>query len=273
MKLLSVFYGTRKSLLLILPLLLLGSYAVHEAVGRSGGITGQSKIGCGTLNNGCHSDSKSSATVVSLSTESSQIVAGQTYIFRISVANADPSEVAAGCDITADKGTLATNGYGSGLQAYYGDLTHTSPRYFTGDSAVWTFQYTAPAKTGPTHIYAAGNAVNRDYAADAQDHWNLAIDTLTIVSSGVTPETNPSADIHIVPNPSVTGRFTLIATGWTGPSELAVSDPAGRVLLRKSPLLASESPLDLSALPNGTYFVSIRSKDGQSFVKRVLIDR
>lgn len=271
MKFLSIFYRIRKSVLLIVPLLLLGSYAVHEAAGHAAGITGYSRAGCG--GGGCHG-TKSSATVISISTDSTQIIAGQTYIFRISIAN--PNESGAGCDISVDKGAkLQTDGgYASGLQPLGNDLTHTGPRQFTGDSAVWTFKYKAPSTAGIAHIYAAGNAVNLDGSADAQDHWNLAVDTLTIVpASSVTTTTNFSADIQIFPNPSTTGRLTLASSGIDGSARIAVSDPAGKVVMRESLMLGSGNILDLSTLPNGTYFLSIQARNGQSFVKQVVLQR
>src|SRR5665213_1560624 len=139
MKYLSVFSGARKSILLILPLLLLGSYAIHEAAGRSSGITGQSRIGCG--GGGCHG-TQSTNTVISISTNSAQIEVGKAYVFRISVAN--PTEYAAGCDISVDKGTLAVDSIG--LQSADRELTHQFPNAFgrvtsgkSGDSAVWLF--------------------------------------------------------------------------------------------------------------------------------------
>ncbi len=171
-------FSLRKGILLIIPLVLLGSYALHEAIASSGGIVGQSKAGCGGY--GCHG-TKSTATVISIYTDSSQIVAGKTYLFHLSVSN--PSEAAAGCDISIDNAAkLSTYGYSSGLQYFVGELTHTSPRIFTGDSAVWLFNYTAPAKAGLAHIYVAGNAVNDNGTNDAGDHWNTAVETVNVIA-------------------------------------------------------------------------------------------
>lgn len=145
-------------MLAVLPLLLLGAYAVHEAAGEPGGIVGYSKIGC----SGCHGP-RSSTTVVTISTAATEIVAGGTYVFQFSVSN--PSEFAAGCDISVDDSALlGLDGSNSGLwiPSGYNELTHTEPLTFTGDSAVWTFTYTAPHTAGIAHIYAAGNAVDYD---------------------------------------------------------------------------------------------------------------
>jgi hypothetical protein len=168
----------RKSILVALPLMVIGAYAVHEANGNSGGVIGDSKAGCS-----CHG-AQSANTVVTISTASTQIVAGQTYIFEFSVAN--PSEKGAGCDISVDNGAvLGVDGSNSGLQyvgSPYNELTHTSPRAFTGDSAVWMFKYTAPTKTGTAHIYAAGNAVNLNGTDDDGDHWNTTVYSVNVVA-------------------------------------------------------------------------------------------
>src|ERR1017187_7267908 len=94
----------RKSILVAVPLIVLGAYAVHEAASHQGGVIGLSRSGCGG-GGGCHG-SQSASTVVRISTAAPQIVAGQTYTFHISVANA--SEAGAGCDITADNSATRT---------------------------------------------------------------------------------------------------------------------------------------------------------------------
>lgn len=154
----SLFFSFRKSVFVLLPILLLGAYAVHDAISEPGGITGCSKIGCSS----CHGPG-STTTVVTLSTTATQIEAGKTYVFQFSVAN--PSESEAGCDISVDNGAvLGLDGANSGLWIPSGsnELTHTQPQVFTGDSAVWSFTYTAPLTPGTAHIYAAGNAVDFD---------------------------------------------------------------------------------------------------------------
>ena len=170
--------AARKGIFVLAPFLILGIYALHEADANSGGVIGQSKAGCGGF--GCHATQSSSATIVRIETDSAQINPGKTYVFRIVVAN--PSERAAGCDISVDNnGKLATSG--SGLQLFNKELTHTQPRVFTGDSAVWTFKYTAPSTAGVAHIYAAGNAVNLNGTNDAGDHWNTVTYTVNIVAA------------------------------------------------------------------------------------------
>src|ERR1035437_6580624 len=161
------FTRLKAVLLLLAAFTLLAVYAVQRVESYSHGIVGQSRSGC--ANYGCHGGS-SSATVVKIWTDASQIVVGQTYTFHLSVANS--SEAGAGCDVSIDNSAvLATSD--PGLQVYYNEIAQTSPLSFSGDSAVWTFSYT-PKKAGTSHIYAAGNAVNMDARADGGGHYNLA---------------------------------------------------------------------------------------------------
>ncbi len=264
----------RNAALVILAIFTVATYAVHEASGTSSGIIGYSKSGCG--GGGCHG-SQSANTAISISTGSSQIVAGQTYAFRLSVAN--PAEHAAGCDISVDNGgKLAVDGSNSGLQfvSYSGgELTHTSPRVFSspGDSAVWLFNYTAPLKTGMTHIFIACNAVNLNGTNDAGDHWNLRVDTLNIAAAAVNGKQVSAANLELFPNPSTSGRFTLSTPGIDGNSEISVINVAGKIVFQSQILLGLEEPLDLSALPDGTYFVSLQTNTGQHLMRRIVLAR
>jgi hypothetical protein len=177
----------RKGLFVLLPLVILGVYAVHEANGNPDGITGQSKVGCG--GSGCHG-LKSTATIVSIRTDSAQIVTGRTYVFTVSVANVD--EFAAGCDISVDSGKLATNGTGSGLRLIGKELTHSQPRVFDGDSAVWKFKYTARSTPGAVKFFLAGNAVDGNGNANSGDRWNTASFTFNVVAASGPQISTPS---------------------------------------------------------------------------------
>lgn len=276
MKLSMPFRHIRKSLLLFIPLGLLAGYATHEAVAHYSGIIGYSQIGCSGPS--CHGF-QSTNTVVSLYTNATQIEAGQTYVFKFSVANSlsTPKEVAAGCDISDSGGTLAVDGSGSGLVAAGGELTHNEPRDFTGDSAVWQFKYTAPKTPGIAHIYAVGNAVINNALEDMNsqfDHWNGDTLTLYIVPlNGVNPVSNTSSNaITVYPNPSH-GLATLSSEGLSGPAQIQVSDAAGRTVLNETVIVGNETPLDFSSLPNGSYFMQVQPRNGQPFTRSIIIQK
>ena len=250
---------------------------MHEAVSSSTGEIGASKTGCGS-GGGCHSLSKSASTVVTISSTTPEIVAGKTYIFSLSVKNSNGIQQAAGCDISIDNGTngakLAVNGAGSGLQFAASELTHTSPRVFTGDSAVWTFKYTAPKNPGTAHIYAAGNAVNLNGINDFGDLWNTTVSTLTIVSAAsVTSNPESTPDISVSPNPS-SGRFTISPTQLEGPATIEVVDGAGREVFEQQKVeLRTDYSVDLRSLPSGTYLLWVRPQGGQPFERKIVIEK
>lgn len=204
----STRFSTRaysSAILVITAFTLLATYSVQKATSYSYGVAGLSRSGCG----GCHGGS-SSATVVKIWTDASQIVVGKTYDFHLSVAN--PSEAGAGCDFSADNSAvLATSD--PGLQLYKtSEITHNAPQSFSGDSAVWTFQYT-PKKTGTSHIYAAGNAVNLNRGADGGDRYNLATYTMTVVSAAGPQAAFSAASGAVLRDTSLVGN-TVTSTVW-----------------------------------------------------------
>ena len=267
----------RKSLVVLLFLLMLGVYSIREAESYQFGIIGASKTGCG---GGCHSQSRSASTVVTIATGSPQIVAGQTYNFTIVVKNANGIQRGAGCDISVDGGAkLSTTD--AGLQFSNNDLTHLGTRVFgAGDSALWTFNYTAPSKAGTYHIYAAGNAVNLNGRNDNGDLWNTTIHMVTVVqNSSVASGLESTSDFSVSPNPS-TGRFVIyapqLAAPWTiaRPATIEIVDNAGRIVFELSGVQLNPSyTLDLRMLASGTYFLWVRPENAQPFERMISIER
>jgi hypothetical protein len=262
----------RKSLLVLLFLLVFGVYSIREAESSEFGIIGVSKTGCG--GSGCHSPSRTASTVVTIATQSPQIVAGQTYDFTIVVKNANGIQKAAGCDISVDGGAkLSTSG--TGLQAANGELTHTQPRTFgSGDSALWTFKYTAPTKAGTDHIYAGGNAVNLNGTNDNGDLWNTTVYTVTVVqNSSVASDLQSTSGLRVSPNPS-SGRFTIDAPQVSGPAAIEVVDNAGRIVFERTEVQFNPSySLDLQSLASGTYFLWVRPRNAQPFERMISIEK
>ncbi|HEY3875037.1 MAG TPA: choice-of-anchor V domain-containing protein [Candidatus Kapabacteria bacterium] len=257
------------------PLLIVGGYAIHEAAAEPAGIGGQAKIGCG--GDGCHG-AQSSQTVVKIWSDSSVILAGQPYTFHISVASTNSKAFGAGCDLTPDVGQvnplpkdqLGHPTYPPSIKGFPNDLSHTTPQIFKNDSAEWKFQYVAPATGGVAHIFAAGNAVNSNGNADDGDHWNLTVDTFNIVTSAVTPVPVSSPSISLFPNPSK-GTITLSDDALSGVADVTVTDAAGRSVLRETVVTGEETPLDVSGLPKGSYFLTVRPQHGDAIMKSFVI--
>jgi hypothetical protein len=170
---------TRFSTSLALAFILLAGYCINSTIGSPNGINNQSKLGCS--GGDCHGSSASPSTSVNIWTDSTEFHIGQTYVFHISVVNPSTLTKAGGCDISADNGAAisAMGSTSSDLKTLGSDLTHKAPKLKSGDSITWSFKYT-PKKTGLSHIFAAGNAVNNNGRNDAGDLWNRDTFTTTV---------------------------------------------------------------------------------------------
>jgi len=168
------------SVLALASIAAVGTYAVLDTNAHSGGITGQTQK---TTNAGCycHCTNSSSGTTVTLTSSSgtSPLVTtpSTTYNFTITVANSgEGSNAAGGCDISTYTGNGLTAG--TGLYSSSGELTHSSPKSFSGNGfTTWNFTYTSSSTSGWDTIYATGNAVNGDGSDDpglCEDNWNWA---------------------------------------------------------------------------------------------------
>ncbi len=259
MKLPSVLSVLKRKAVWIIPgFLALAAYTVHHAEAQKAGITGRTTIGC--RGPACHSPQPSASTVVTFLPPTTPIIAGKTYTFQLSVKNPTTTQNSAGCDISTDSGTLAAIA-GSGLwldDQFTGDLTHSSPKSFgTTDSAVWSFKYTAPDHATTDTLRAAGNAANGDLQNDG-DMWNLTQYTVHVLAgNGAVAESAVAAPlIQLYPNPS-NGHITLAGSNFRGHAALKVTDAAGKWISSQNIDLDKDAQLDLSAFPNGSYFVRI----------------
>ncbi len=284
MKIPSLFRHIRKSALLLLVLALLGGYSVHNAFSHYDGITiaGYAAFpsGCGQ-SNPCHSPVPDPTTVIHLYTPAT-IVAGNTYKFTLSVANPNKEDIAAGFDIDANQpvildtipgqNTIITNPDSTGSGEW--TISHMTPKSFVGDSATWTFNYTAPTVPGVYTIYIAGNAVNGDSAtATDSDRWNHIAPNITVVApSGVAPAPSMPS-IQVYPNPA--SRELFLNDGV--PSDVGsytLTDASGRVMLigRQVALDGSHS-IDVSTMAAGAYMLTVQPRSRSAFMRSIIIQR
>jgi hypothetical protein len=285
-----LFRRIRKSFFLFLPLALLAGYSVHDAFSHYTGadVPGDAELGSCALGNPlpCHAGPASSSTVIHLFTPS-QILAGHTYIFRISVASLDTADHAAGFDVDVDTPvTLDTipgvNTFSTAPFPGISDewsITHSVPQLFSAngvnsDSAVWSFLYTAPDSPGVYPIYLAGNAVNGDSAtADTEDHWNVAVQNITVLASDMVSPSSQSISVQVFPNPASNELFINDGSAAVD-GAYTITDPAGRVMLygRQLPLDGAHS-IDISHLAAGAYLLSVQPRMGPSFSRCIVIRR
>lgn len=265
----------RKGLLLILPLFLIAGYSLHEANGHFLGISGQSTAGCG--GSGCHSAFFSSSTWVQILPPNGPIQVGKTYTFSFLVWDELSQDSAAGCDITCDPGATLDTLPNSGLwfpgAPLFPDLSHKRPKLLVRDSAVWSFLYTAPKKTGNSNIYAAGNAVHYflDSMNDPQgDSWNKLLYNVTVVPVNGVTSTNIVPEFSLFPNPSI-GIVTLSNSGITGAAQIEIADESGKIITTETLIIGNSTPIDVHTIPNGTYFLTLRPRYGKALTERFVI--
>ena len=133
-----------------------------------------------------------------------------------------------------------------------------------------------------TVVYAAQCRSRRHHACAIHDTlvWSAWTDTVEFYTGRYRPGSAPTEGIAEVvggtaftlsPNPAKDGvRLEVAAEGFRG-GVLAVSDAAGREVLRRE-LKASERVCEfrVADLPAGTYFVTLATKDGTSTRKLVV---
>ncbi len=167
------------SVLVLASLLGLGSYAINEINAHQTGISGQTEKTSSGPSAGCwcHCPNPSSATTVTLTTSggSSPLTVGpnSTVHFTVTVANSNGTDNYGGVDIATYSGTGLLPS--AGLLSLNTELTHDSPKAFSGGSASWDFAYSTGAVSGWDTIYATGNATNgngNNGNGDCSDNWN-----------------------------------------------------------------------------------------------------
>jgi hypothetical protein len=277
---------TRKSFFVLLPLVLLAGYCVHDAASHYTGaaVQGTAELGgCdvgGTFTSPCHGGS-SSSTIIHLLTPA-EILAGHTYTIRVSVSNpSNPLDVAAGFDLDVNAPAMLDTVPGMHTQLthsfFFDDdaITHTQPQAFSGDSAVWSLKYTARPTPGIDTIYIAANAVVAGDSAnpDAGDRWDSITAYITVLPfSGVAPATSQNA-IQVYPNPASDVLFIDDAK----PADVGsytLTDPAGRVVRYGHELtLDGKHSVDISGTAAGAYILSVQTRSGQTFTRRVAVER
>lgn len=183
------------AILMIIPL-----WVVTELYSRSGGqgisgLTATNSTGCN-----CHGSSASSATVLSVSSTTGgfKFTPSQEVEFIITVTNSTKS--ASGINIAvkttetgnSNAGTLSF-ATGSGLRTESGEITHSTPKSFMGESYTeFNFKWTAPSTPGTYYLRAIGNAVNQS-GDESGDQWNwMTPKALIVAGMNVTAPTASS---------------------------------------------------------------------------------
>lgn len=253
------------SIFLLWSLVLLASSA-----GKTGRTSLSDTPGCT-----CHGSQASSAVSVSINgPDTVEIDKSATYTVTISGGPA----VAAGTDIAVSGGSLtAVSGT---LQKINGELTHTAPVSFGGNSSVvFEFQFTAPSAAGDVILAANGNSVNLN-GGTSGDQWNFAPDkNIVIASPNAIFNDGEKAPLSFslnqnFPNPfnpSTTISYTLQKASMV---ELSVFDLSGKKIATlvngRQSSGSQRAQFNAGTLSSGVYLYRL-TVDGRSAMKRMML--
>lgn len=167
--------------------LLAAVFAVLPPLARadSNGRTGRSGI-TGSTCMGCHSGGAAPTVAIAGPTA---LAPGLTGSYTLTITGG--AAQVGGFDVAVDSASAAL-APGAGEKKSGAELTHSSPRSFSGGSLVFSFQLTAPAAAGTVTIYGCGVSANNNGNTSGD---NGATATLAItVSSGGGPDAGPTPD-------------------------------------------------------------------------------
>jgi hypothetical protein len=230
---------------------------------------------------GCSCHNPDSLSTMSVRIYGPAVVApGFTYTYRVTIKGG--AGIAGGFDFNCWYGGLDTV-TGEGTQNFGFDLTHITPKSFTGDSVSWLVKYIAKDTNTILYdtLYATGNSVNFSGFADSVDRWNFSpnfvvkIDpaSIGIQHNGEIASTFSLGQNYPNPfNPVTQIKFTLSKAEFV---TLKVYNSLGKeveTLVNKNLGMGEyTADWDASSFPSGVYFYRLSSETSLSQKKMVLI--
>lgn len=218
---------------------------------------------------GCHTGNLNTGTgSVVLVNPPAAYVPGQTYALQLQVNTA--GQARAGFEFVAlnsqnqQAGTLTiTNTNNTALQTQGGKQYISHKNAATNNT--WSFNWTAPAtNVGTVRFYFAGNAANGNSNTTGDFIYTSSLSLNPGTGTGI--KEAATAQVNVFPNPASNRLNLNLARPAT---RLKVLDLAGREL-HALENVALESQLDVSAYPNGTYFLQLEQDQTQQ-LKRFVV--
>ena len=148
-------------------ILLIFSVIIFAGIHRSTGIVGvTNKTNQGGCT--CHSPTPDNTVNVQI-TGPDTLLMGETGDYQITLTGGPA--VKGGFNVASFLGVL--DPVDASAQLLLNELTHTSPKSFSGGSASWSFKMTAANQIYTDTIFSASNSVNGDGVNTSQDRWNF----------------------------------------------------------------------------------------------------
>lgn len=180
------------------------------------------------------------------------VEAGSTHVYTLTITDGPAQTAGLGVSVSGFAGQLNA---GPGSQIISSELTHLAPRPFTGNTAVFTYSWTAPATNQTVTMYAAGNSTN-DSHSPIGDGINTTTLGITVQNGGGTPTPTPTAtppahvitttfvvwpgDILTVTNPIVTNITNA------GDSRLFFTEKSGYIYIINGETIRPTPFLDIT---------------------------
>jgi|WetSurMetagenome_2_1015567.scaffolds.fasta_scaffold32033_2 hypothetical protein len=223
----------------------------------------------------CHGPSPTPSVIVSFLNADS-VGKGQTKTVTVKIQGG--SAISGGFNVAVLNGVLNIGG-DAGVQKIGSELTHVSPKSFSGGSVSWTFNYTAPNTVGWDTLYACGNSVNLN-GSSSGDTWNFLIRfPVRIFNSSSIRTTNEVVKEYSLTqnypnpfNPTTNIKFSILKDGFASLKVYDISGKEVTTLVNKN-MKSGTYVVDYNAseLSSGVYIYKLITNDFTSTKKMTLI--
>jgi hypothetical protein len=167
------------------------SVIIYAGVKFSDGITGATQLngeGCT-----CHSFPNNESVMVWVEGPN-EIIVGHNAAYKIYLSGGPA--IAGGFNVAVLNGLLESTDNTTNVD--FGELTHSFPKDFVGETINWEFNYVAPTTPGVDIIYSVANSVNLDGDPDDEDQWNFGENFVINIVEDIVPVELTSFSASIV---------------------------------------------------------------------------
>ena len=247
---------------LILPMVLINNTINSSPNGAPGARTGSPGDGGGTcFTSGCHTGAPSEASnIITTNVPTEGYTPNNAYTVTVTLTGTGNKgfQISPQNITGTELGTLAA-GTGSWVIGKY--ITHSTPKNTA--TAVWTFQWTAPAKgTGDVNFYGA-------FAITRNTTKTQVLKVTEKLGTGI--QESDLFSINVFPNP-VSNQLNLLFNNNTKNAVIDLLDLNGKEILHKElNNNTAENAIDVSNVEEGNYIVKILA-DNNIYYKKISIN-
>lgn len=245
---------------LILPMLFINNPINSSPGGTPGARTGSPGDGGGTcFTSGCHNGVPSEASnIITTNVPSEGYTPNTVYTVTVTLSGTGNKgfQVSPQSPTGALLGSIAA---GTGNWVIGKFVTHSTPKNTA--TAIWTFQWTAPAKgTGDVNFYGA-------FAITRNTTKTQVLKVTEKLGTGI--QESDLFSINVFPNP-VSNQLNLLFNNTTKNAEIAILNLNGKEILHQQIENTSENTIDVSTIKEGNYIVKIVA-DNEVYYKKINI--